>query len=365
MDISKIDKNFNNYYSYEGMTTHNVNSEPFKLYGLCRQDGESDFKRIPESLAKKVNNNSIALLYKNTSGIRVRFKTTSRRIILKCILPEIAKSPHMPLTGSSCFDLYADGRYCNVFRPGIDINGGYSDNVMGEDGYHSGFTFSDRKMRDILIHFPLYNDVSEVYIALEEGCELCPPDEYKTSAPVIFYGSSITQGGCASHAGNCYPAIISRRLDCDYINLGFSGGCLAETEMAEYISGMDKSVLVYDYDHNAQTADYLANTHGRFFKEIRNANPTLPVIIISAADLAFGEKVREERKNVIYQTYKNALAVGDRNVYFVDGAEIYKDVGADLCTVDNTHPNDLGFWCMANAIGRVVEKILLRRMNDV
>lgn len=358
MDVSKVDKNFSNYYSTEGMNTYNVNSKQFKLYGLYRDTNEYDFKRLPHFFVEKTNNQSIKTLYKNTSGIRVKFKTDSRRIILKCILPNVSEIPHMPLTGSSCFDLYADGHYCNVFRPGIDIKGEYSDNIMEQDGYCSGYTFPDKQMREILIHFPLYNEVSEVYIALEENAEIVKADDYAIFKPIIFYGSSITQGACASHPGNCYPAIISRWLDCDYTNLGFSGGCFAELEMSEYISSLEKSIFVYDYDHNAPTLECLESTHERFFREIRKNNPDLPVIFVSASDFYCGREMREKRKKVIKRTYDNAIAEEDDNVYFIDGTDIYSKVGVDYCTVDDTHPNDLGFYCMAKAISKVIKEII-------
>lgn len=357
MDLSKIDKNFANSYDLDGMQPFNVNGEGFALYGLCRADGEKDFKRLPKGFAEKMDNQSVRTLYKNTSGIRVRFKTDSQRIILKCVLPAVNTLPHMPLTGTSCFDLYADGKYCNVFRPGINVNGEYADNGMGENGYASGYSFPDRAMREILIHFPLYNDVDAVYIALEASARLCPARPYANEAPVVFYGSSITQGGCASHPGNAYPAILSRRFDCDFVNLGFSGGCFAEEELAAYIAHMEKRMLVYDYDHNAPDADALQKTHERFFLRVREQCPLLPIILVSAADRSFGEQERSARRDVIYKTYSNAVQRGDRNVYFVDGATIYSAAGADFCTVDNTHPNDLGFWCMAQAIGGVMEKI--------
>ena len=360
MNIEKIDKNFQNFYSIDGMTAYNVNDKLFKLYGLCREEGETDFKRLPHLFVNSIDNAMIKALYKNTSGIRVRFKTNSKRIVLKCVLPRVSASQTMPLTGTSCFDLYADGNYCNVFRPGINLDGGYCDTDMGENGFMSGYTFHDNSMRDILINFPLYNDVDGVYIYLENDCAVESSDRYAVTDPVVFYGSSITQGGCASHPGNCYCSIISRRLDCDFVNLGFSAGCLAESEMAEYISSLSKSVLVYDYDHNASTIEYLSKTHERFFKEIREAEPDLPVVIVSAADLCFGEKLRAKRRDIIRKTYENALRDGDKNVWFVDGSTIYKDVGPQYCTTDNTHPNDLGFWCMAKAIGEVLETILKR-----
>ena len=66
----------------------------------------------------------------------------------------------------------------------------------------------------------------------------------------------------------------------------------------------------------------------------------------------------QERRDIIYKTYENAVAVGDKNVYFVDGGEIYREPGVGACTVDNAHPNDLGFWFMANRIEKTLAEIL-------
>ena len=165
----------------------------------------------------------------------------------------------------------------------------------------------------------------------------------------------IQQGGCASHPGNAYFNILSRRLDADIVNLGFSSGCKGEEAMAEYLANLDMSVLVYDYDHNADSAEFLKETHERTFKIIRKKQPNLPVIMITAADRKFGIP---ERRDVIYQTYKNAVISGDNNVYFIDGSTIYAPVGRGLCTVDHIHPNDIGFLMMANAVETVIKKIL-------
>ena len=125
--------------------------------------------------------------------------------------------------------------------------------------------------------------------------------------------------------------------------------------MAEYLANLDMSVLVYDYDHNADSAEFLKETHERTFKIIRKKQPNLPVIMITAADRKFGIP---ERRDVIYQTYKNAVISGDNNVYFIDGSTIYAPVGRGLCTVDHIHPNDIGFLMMANAVETVIKKIL-------
>ena len=357
MDITKIDKNFANTFSFEGMKTYDVNQPPFSLHGLCRQEGELDYKRLPHEFAKDFGNPSVEVMYRRTAGIRVRFKTDSSRIILKCTQPEQVNIPHISITGSSCFDLYADGQYCNVFRPGIDVNGKYSENKDMTGGYQSGFVFKgERKMREILIHFPSYNGVDDVFLALEEDAQVLPPREYTYKDPVLFYGSSITQGACASHPGNGHVAILSRLFDFDFINLGFSGGCLGEKKFATYIGGLKLGALVMDYDHNASLQG-LIDTHEAFFLEFRRLQPDTPVIFITTSDLAFTYEGRIKRKEVIRKTYENALAAGDKNVYFVDGSVAYDEVGIDYCVVDNGHPNDLGFWCIAQNAAKVFAKV--------
>lgn len=349
--IEDIDKNFaSQVVQYEGMKVYDVQEAPFKTYGLM-QPNSGRFERMPQQIADKVNV-SVQQLNSNTSGGRIRFKTDSEQIIVSAVLPTVCHFPHMPLTGTSCFDLYADGEYVNVFRPEF-----FDKNKDESERYDATIFFGERKMRDIMIHFPLYNEVRDVLVALKADATVLAGETYEFKKPIVFYGSSITQGGCASHPGNCYPAIISRRLNCDYINLGFSAGCFGEQTMAEYIGGLEMGALVYDYDHNAGDIALLEATHEACFCTIREKRPDVPIVIVSAADKFLGLQ-QEDRWNIIRRTYDNAIKNGDKNVYLVDGREIYKEVGVDLCTVDSIHPNDLGFWCMANKIGEVVKRIL-------
>ncbi len=346
MNIAEIDKNFAESCSLEGLKTYEIEQPPFRLFGLCREAGERDYKRLPHAVVEEIGNAGYSSLYKNTSGIRLRFKTDSQRIALTCKLPGFTRHDNMPRTASGCFDLYADGHYCKVFRPGTDESGTYS----------SEHEFEDRKMRDILINFPLYNAVNEVYISLEEDAKILACDDYKQQKPTVYYGSSITQGGCASHPGNCYCAMISQWMDADYVNLGFSGSARGELAMADYIGSLDMHAFVYDYDYNAPTAEHLQNTHEPFFKRFRQHQPNTPVIMVSRANEIGTEETRQ-RRDIIRTTYEKAIAAGDKNVYFIDGSEIYKEVGLDYCTVDCVHPNDLGFLYMAKSIGAVLEHL--------
>ena len=142
--------------------------------------------------------------------------------------------------------------------------------------------------------------------------------------------------------------MISRCLDCDYINLGFWGNAKGEEAMARYIAGLTMSAFVYDYDYNAPSAEHLAATHEKMFQIIREQNPTLPIIIVSAPRPYPNEKDMQ-RFAVIEKTYQNAVASGDKFVRYLSGAEMMEGI-EDVVLADNIHPGDVGFKRMAKHI---------------
>ena len=146
----------------------------------------------------------------------------------------------------------------------------------------------------------------------DADAELEPAEDYTYTKPILYYGSSITQGGCANRPGTSYQAIIHRSIDADYINLGFSGSCLAEDAMLDYISNLDMSVFVYDYDHNAPTPEFLEKTHEPFYKKLRERRPDLPIIMVSAPTMTGG--MWTVRREHIKSNYEKGIAAGDKNL---------------------------------------------------
>jgi len=213
-----------------------------------------------------------------------------------------------------------------------------------------------REKREITINFPLYSNVRDLYIGLQEDAITEEAKPYKSDKPIVYYGSSITQGGCASRPGMSYQAIVSRSIDYDYINLGFSGNAKAEDEMIDYIKNLEMSVFVYDYDHNSPSVEHLSSTHEKMFKAIREKHPDLPVIMMPRPKHYLSD-VEKERRRIVETTYKNALAAGDKNVYYISNEEL-----TEMCkgegTVDNAHPTDFGFASMAKPIIKVLKTIL-------
>ena len=232
-----------------------------------------------------------------------------------------------------------------TFVPPVDI----------KDGYESIIEFEDSRLREVTINFPLYSNVIDLYIGLQEGSNVLEASPYKNEKPVVYYGSSITQGGCASRPGMAYQSILSRQFNLDFLNLGFSGSAKAEDEMVEYIKGLDMCAFVYDYDHNAPTTEHLEKTHEKMFKAIREAHPDIPIIIMPRPKHILNEE-EKKRHNIVETTYKNAVANGDKNVYFIGSQELTALCGYEG-TVDSCHPTDFGFSSIAKAVAEVFDKI--------
>jgi len=202
------------------------------------------------------------------------------------------------------------------------------------------------------------NEIStDIEIGINDEAVILEPTPYKYSKPILYYGSSITEGGCCESITSGYNAIISRHLDMDFYNFGFSGNAKGDINMAEYIAGIDMSIFVYDYDYNAPSPEHLASTHEPFFKLTRERKPNLPVIMMTRPAITYTDGDKRRRK-IIFTTYQNAIKAEDKNVYFIDGECFFGEFDRELCTVDKVQPNDLGFYRMAQEMEPVIKSIL-------
>lgn len=356
--IEEIDRNFQVKSGIEeDIVFYDAALEPFQIYGLIKPADQKDrYRRMPEETARRVSE-GVYLLHTDTAGGRVRFRTDSSCIAIYAEMGRISRMVHFAMTGSAGFDLYVREqereKYIKTFLPPQDMT----------EGYASLLECGGGGMREYTVNFPLYSNVNRLYIGLKRGAAICPAEPYAYGAPVVFYGSSITQGGCASRPGNSYESMISRRFHCDYINLGFSGSAKGEDAMAEYIASLKMKIFVYDYDHNASWEELKA-THGRMFSIIRRAQPDLPVIMVSRPAVYLSEEERA-RRDLIRSNCMQARNHGDRRVCFVDGNRIMEPLAGDSGTVDGCHPNDLGFFCMAKAIGDAIGEILKEGQGEI
>lgn len=354
MRIDQIDKNLKveTDITEPDLVWLDALNEPFALYGVFYDTEQGCYVRMPQAVADSVSP-GVAHLNHYTAGGRIRFRTDSRCIAIRAVMENNVLMSHITLIGQSGFDLYhidpetGEDLFLQSFRPPMGMKSGFSSLVQTKGG-----------LRDYTINFPLYDGVKKLYIAVKKNSRLEAPTAYRVSNPVVYYGSSITQGGCASRPGNSYQAILSRRLDMDHINLGFSGSGKAEKEMVDYLAGLDMSVFVCDYDHNTPSLEHLRMTHKPLYEAVRKTHPELPIVLISAPDVLKRPQDFSARREVIRKTYEQAVSDGDKNVYFIDGEELLAGECWDSCTVDGTHPNDFGFYRMAMRIEKTLKPIL-------
>ena len=342
-DVSTFDSRLRvEAISRDGMTFRDVKDAPFSVHGVFYEDDR--FRRIPLAVAEQVSD-GVRFLNDNTAGGRVRFRTDSAVVAVYADLCAVGKMPHFALTGSVGFDVYADGHYRGTMIPPFDVT----------DQFEAK-TWLTGESCEVTINFPLYSGVKRLLIGVKEGAVVEPAAPY-TAPPVVFYGSSITQGGCASRAGNSYQAILARELGFDYINLGFSGSAKAEAPMVDYIASLDMCAFVLDYDHNAPDAAHLQATHEPFYKAVRAAHPDIPIVMMTRPVYRYDED-ELRRLAIVRTTYDRAVAAGDTNVYMIDGRELVGEEFAEMSTVDGCHPNDLGFYAMAKRLRVTLEEVL-------
>jgi lysophospholipase L1-like esterase len=219
-------------------------------------------------------------------------------------------------------------------------------------------------MRNITLNFPLYMGVEEVLIGLDAEAEVVPPQEYSLKGPVIFYGTSITQGGCASRPGMAYTNILSRKMNVECINLGFSGNGRGEPELAAIIAQIEKpACIVLDYEANAGAEGVMERTLGNFIQILRKVHPYVPILVVSKIRFAREYYNRELLDNMQclkqfqWDTVEFLKNKGDNHIYFFDGSTLLGE-DFDECTVDGIHPSDLGFSRMAKGLESILTKIL-------
>ncbi len=350
MGIAEIDKNFKQLeVNADGNTKYlNPLESPFKLYGV-KYNEKGFYERLPYDFAGSINSD-IAYLAKHTSGGRIRFSTNSQYLTIVASYSILDAMPHMTLVGNCGFAVCKNTDKGEVFVDSV------SPMWTDKEGFSKKLWLRNDGLTSYTLYFPLYNGIDKLALGFDKDAIVEEGVEYENIKPILYYGSSITQGGCASRPDNSYQGFIAKENNVDFINLGFSGSAWAEPEMIDYLAKIDCSIFVFDYDYNAPSVEHLKDTHYKSYLAYRRANPNIPMILISKPDF-YNDASGIERLKIIKKTYNLAKNSGDKNIYFIDGRTLFGKDWAN-CTVDRTHPTDLGFYKMAKRIGKVINKIL-------
>lgn len=357
IDVQKLDKNMSISGTKDDVKWLMPTGSPFKLSGFPWFSQERCYRRLPKNPKYRLSA-EVDILANCTAGGQIRFRTNSSTLTVKVKLSGVANMVHMPATGQCGFDCYTGTSekvyYCSTTK---------FDHTKTEYEY-TFFKIKDGAWRNVTINFPLYQGVYEVLIGIEKTAELETPLRYKSDKKILFYGTSITQGGCASRPGMAYTNIISRSLNMETVNLGFSGNGKGEPELARIIADIEKpACLVLDYEANCVSTELFNKTLPEFIEIYRQAHSAVPILVVSRPSYAMDRyddaisKIRKERKVLQNSIVKKYREMGDSHIYFCDGETFFGDDFEEY-TVDGIHPTDAGFLKIARGLEKPLSDIL-------
>jgi lysophospholipase L1-like esterase len=318
------------------------------------------YSRLPKSTEKMVRQ-PVWQLSKNSAGISVRFSSNSSKIKIRWTLNSNVNISHMTPISSKGFDLYAyvdnKWQFVGIAKP--------SGTIQNEATVIIGMEANNR---EYLLNLPLYDGVSSIEIGIDKETSISKPIQkiIDKSYPIVFYGTSITQGASASRPGLTYPALLQRYFNKEVINLGFSGNGKFEKEIAVYIMTANPSVIILDCTPNSP-ADTIRKNLPELIDFIRSVNDTTPIFLVESImrDFAFfkkGDKTTfgtlnfiNDQNKALKQVYKEKTKK-EKNIYYVSSENL---IGKDHeSTIDGTHFNDLGHYRAYELLRQEIEKII-------
>ena len=315
------------------------NDDSFLLEGTDIPDSlkENKYDRLPASY-KEIVREPVWDLAKNSAGLSIRFLSNSSLITVKWELLNNFSMDHMPDTGIKGVDLYFKQndkwQYINTGRP-IGFNNEYRlvENMNNE-------------LREYKIFLPLYDGVKNIEIGIDNSSYIKKPEKSEKK-PIIFYGTSITQGACASRPGMAHTNIISRKLDRNVINFGFSGNGRMEKSIAKLISESNPAFYVIECMPNMYPPDLITSNTIPLVDIIREKHPDTPIVLVdlftsplTALDNNM-TKLTREMNNSLKNEYDKMINNGYNNIIYL---ETQSALGKDFeGTVDAVHFTDLGF----------------------
>lgn len=317
-----------------------TDASEFPVYGKISEKTNERYERLPSEL-ENVSRKDVWRLGRSSAGLYIRFRsnTTSMRVKWQSTFDN--EQNHMTDLGTRGLDLYAlvNGEWRAV-APVRPTSKGVNEwtiirNMLPEQ-------------REYMLYLSLYDGVKSLEIGVDEGAYIGQPEvaSPSTEKPIVMYGSSILQGGCASRPGMAYTNIIGRRFDREVFNLGFSGNARLDMEIAHLMASV-KAPGAFVLDFVPNSSDKLINEAAeKFFRVLRDAHPDVPVIFVEDPIFprtAFDTKLHEEvvgRNIAMTQLFKRLKKAGERKIYYVSAKKMLGDDGD--ATVDGSHFTDVG-----------------------
>ncbi len=339
----------------EPLLWHKPDAPPLRLSGFPWHSHDRVYRRLPVAPPAKLPD-AVDALANCTAGGQIAFQSDATKLAISVTLTGPANMNHMPATGQCGFDLYVGPPGTQRFHSTTKYN-------HTETSYEI-VLFDDpgKVLRNFTLNFPLYQGITNVEIGVPPDAQVAPPAPWASTGRIVIYGTSITQGGCASRPGMAYTNILSRALNMEIINLGFSGSGRGEPEVIELVADIpDTRLIVLDYEANS--SGRLHETLPESIRLIRSRKRDIPILVVSR--IAYAKDAvsqtarvsRERSAQMQRELVRKAHRNGDDQIHFVDGSGL---LGADFdeCTVDGVHPTDLGFMRMAKGLEPGIHSIL-------
>ena len=356
-DVAAFDRNLAVAYVSVTNGVKWIDGRALPIEGRVFDDVEHYYDRLPSNVTAKVNG-GVRFMKHHTAGMQFRFATDAARLRLRWAPydPNAVQLPHMPATAVSGLDVYrydaAQGRWLH------HATGQVKDGKAG-GSIEFGWTPGEA----CLVNLPLYNGIRkfELGIAPTNTVTAAPPRKSGVVRPVVFYGTSITQGAAASRPGMSFVNIIGRRLDVPVVNLGFSGCGRMELEMSEHLARIDASCYVLDCLWNMSVPwrkdGRVEENYEPFVRNLRRLRPDVPIVMAERCDVRLNEK--DARNDFIRALYGRLVAEGWKNLHYLPKGGMYAGDGEG--TVEGVHPNDWGMMSIAGAFGAAVDAALRER----
>lgn len=333
------------------------------LYGKAAEDTYSRYSRLPASMQQECRP-PVWRLGLNSAGLYLRFRSASPTLWVRWESLNSHVMNHMSATGSRGVDLYVkqDGKWRFLAAGKPELKKALSERKLMSN--------MEPKMREYMLYLSLYDGVTKLEIGSEEGCPVLPPEleSPRAERPVVMYGTSITQGGCVSRPGMLYTSIMSRNLDREFINLGFSGNALLDMEIARLMASVPHpSLFVLAFSENA-SAEQITERGPAFFRILRDAHPDVPIVFVQSVRYAYSlldqkeAAKRQAKMDALQGLYQSLKRAGEKRILYADpgGSAAFQDAEA---SVDGCHLTDLGTQRFAEALLPVLKKALKHGRN--
>jgi len=361
--IEEIDRNFKGQTSADTLVWIDAFDPRLAIRGLgwpAEARENRSFFRFPARLAEGMPPN-VQALAQCPAGVFIAFRSDAADLSVRLANVDTGGMNHMAISGSAGAELYMqeEGRWYPV---GTAIPG--NEHRCFERVLTQG---RPRHLREFRLYLPLYKATEQVEIGFSPEAVVEPSPAPEGSRPTVFYGTSITQGGCASTTGSDFVSIVARMLGIETLNFGFSGNGKGEAVLAEALAGIDAEMFVLDYVANA-ALDLLDATLPEFIRILRTRHPSTPIVLLGMIGYhqfhwnftRYDDAMA--RRDCVMRHYLACKAAGDGHLHFIDGHGLLA-AGETGTSVDGVHPTSAGFLQMAERLAPQLATIRIRERN--